>query len=181
MHYSEDELISEIKRRNQDAFEILIKEYTKPVYYLAYNILKAGCGKEDIEECVSDVLLEIWMRIHEFDCQRGVFKTWIFMLTKYKALKYRQKSTKQNAVNIDDYEIEEATAVEKTVIDREKQEKLIQTINQFNQTDRALFIRRYFYGEKINDLITAFGLSRSAIDNRLLRGRKVIKEVLYHE
>nr|WP_238442614.1 hypothetical protein [Desulforamulus reducens] len=42
-------------------------------------------------------------------------------------------------------------------------------------------MRRYFFGDKISDLANAFNLSRSAIDNRLLRGRKVIKEKnLFH-
>lgn len=181
MNFSEDELISEIKKRNQESFEVLIKEYTKLIYYLAYNILKNACKKEDIEECVSDVLLEIWLKIKDFDSQRDNFKTWIFMLTKYKALKYRNKNIKQKIVNIDDQIIKSSESIEKKIIDREKQAQLIKTIKAFNAVDKELFIRKYFYGEKTNTLMESLNLTRSAIDNRLLRGRKIIKEALSYE
>jgi len=181
MNYSESELISEIKKRNLNAYEFLIKEYTRPVYYLGYNILNIGNSKEDIEECVADVFLEVWLKINEFDSGRSNFRTWILILTKYKALTYKRKLNKNHLENIDDYQIEEHDVVEKQMIDRETQEKLLETINSFNRTDKELFIRRYFCNEKISDIMQSLGLSRSAVDNRLLRGRKRIKEVLSYE
>lgn len=181
MKYSETELISEIKKRNLNAYEFLIKEYTKPVYYLTYNILSIGNSKEDIEECVSDVLLEVWLKINEFNSERSNFKTWVLMLTKYKALAYKRKLKKNCAENIDDYQIEEPYTIEKQIIDRETQKKLLQTINSFNKMDKELFIRRYFCNEKISDIMQSLGLSRAAVDNRLLRGRTMIKEVLSHD
>ena len=181
MNFSENELISEIKKRNLNAYGFLIKEYTKPVYYLTYNILNIGNSKEDIEECVADVFLEVWQKINEFDSERSNFKTWILILTKYKALTYKRKLKKNQVENIDDYLLEEPDTVEKQIIDRETQKKLLETINSFNKTDKELFIRRYFYNEKINDIMQSLGLSRSAIDNRLLRGRRIIKEVLSYD
>ncbi len=178
MDYSENELISAIKKRNLNAYGFLIKEYAKPVYYLTYNILNIGNSKEDIEECVSDVLLEVWLKINEFNSERSNFKTWILTLTKYKALTYKRKLKKNYVENIDDYQVEEPDNVEKQIIDRETQKKLLEIINSFNKTDKELFIRRYFYNEKIGDIMQSLGLSRSAVDNRLLRGRKIIKEVL---
>lgn len=180
MNFSESELISEIKKRNLNAYGVLIKEYTKPVYYLTYNILNAD-SKEDIEECAADVFFEVWQKINEFDSERSNFKTWILILAKYKALTYRRKLKKSNVENIDDYQPEEPNNVEKQIIDRETQKKLLETINSFNETDKELFIRRYFCNEKISDIMQSLGLSRSAVDNRLLRGRKIIKEVLAYD
>jgi len=110
---------------------------------------------------------------------REAIKTWILILTKFKALTYKRKLLKKNqVVNIDDYQLEEPDSVEKQIIDRETQKKLLETINSFNKTDKELFIRRYFYNEKLSDIMQSLGLSRSALDNRLLRGRNKIKEVL---
>ncbi len=181
MEYSENELVLEIKKRNMAAYEHLIQHYTKSIYYLAYNILKVGGSKEDMEECVADVLFEVWDRIDEFDSGRGSFKTWVLILAKYRALHYKRKGCKVAELNIDDINAEEHIGVEKQVLDRHTQQKLIETINTFNKIDRELFIRRYFYNEKISDLMKTLELSRSAIDNRLLRGRKIIKEVLSYE
>ena len=86
-----------------------------------------------------------------------------------------------NVVDIDELEIKDDTDLETQVLLRQDQEKIMNIISSFQKTDRELFIRRFFLGEKINDLAVAFNLSRSAIDNRLLRGRKMIKEGINYE
>lgn len=181
MHYSEDELISELKKRNPIAFEVLMQEYTKPVYYLTYHILTIGNSKEDIEECVSDVFLEVWQKINRFDAERGSFKTWILILTKYRALAYKRRNEKHPTVSLEDCQLEDPADVERQVVKRETQERILQAIKAFNDVDRQLFIRRYFLGEEISNLMSSMKLSRSAIDNRLMRGRNRIKEALSDE
>jgi len=159
----------------------MIGKYTKIVYCLAYNILSKSHSKEDIEECVADVFLDAWIKIADFNEEKANFRTWLLILTKYRALTYKRKKRLSNVVNIEDFEPEDDVNLEKQVLLRQDQEEVIKIINSFPETDREIFIRRFFLGEKINDLAEVFNLSRTAIDNRLLRGRKAIKEVLHHE
>lgn len=178
MKYSEIELISEIRKRNPDAFEFLVDKYTKPVYYLAYNILRISCSKEDIEECVSDVFIDAWRKIEQFDINRGGLKTWVLILTKYKALEYKRRFEKSNVIELIDEQVKSPVDLEKQVIDRETQLAVLETIHTFSDLDKQLFIRRYFLGEDISALMSSMGLSRTAVDNRLTRGRKKIKEAI---
>lgn len=178
MRYSEIELVSEIGKRNTNAFEFLMQEYTKPVYYLAHNIMVMNCGKEDIEECVSDVFLEVWRKIGSFDEKRGSFKTWLLILAKHKALDYKRRAEKFKAEPLVDEQAESPIDIEKQSLDRETQQLIVETIHTFNEVDKQLFIRRYFLGEEIPALIKSMGLSRSAVDNRLTRGRNKIKEAI---
>jgi RNA polymerase sigma-70 factor (ECF subfamily) len=142
-----------------------------------------GCGgREDVEECAADSFYKAWTAIGSFNHERSGFKTWLLVLTKYTALEYRRKLLKIGTVNIDELQLMQTeTGVAEHVICRAEQEKLIGLINDFGGVDRELFIRRYFYGEKINDLAESLHLSRAAIDNRLLRGRKIIKEAFLYE
>ena len=181
MHYSESELISEIKKRNPDAFDYLIKEYSKPVYYLTYNILNIGNSKEDIEECVSDVFVEAWQKIDRYNEQKSTLRSWILMLTKYRALNYKRFLEKHPLVYLEDYaqSHHEPADTQSLLLDRETQLLLLQTLNTFGEFDRQLFIRRYFFNESIAELMHSLGLSRSAVDNRLLRSRNKIKEALF--
>lgn len=181
MELTDGQIAQKLKERDAAAYEYIIDKYSKQVYYLAYNILHIACTKEDIEECAADVFWEAWTHIHKFDPEKGSFKTWLFMLTKYKALQYKRKLSKPKTLDIDELSIPNASDIEKQLIARQKQEQLIDVIKSFNELDRELFIRRYFYNEKVNDLAEALNLSRPAIDNRLLRGRKIIKEVLSYE
>lgn len=44
-----------------------------------------------------------------------------------------------------------------------------------NKLDREIFIRRYFYYEKIEDIAKRKGLTRQAVDSRLFRMRAKLK------
>lgn len=181
MQYSQTELVQGIKDKDPVAYEYMISKYTKMIYCLAHNILSGSHSKEDIEECVADVFLDAWIKIAEFDEEKANFRTWLLMLTKYKALTYRRKKRLSNVVNIEDIEIKDDINLEKQVFLRQDQEQVMRTINSFPKTNREIFIRRFFLGEQISDLAQAYNLSRAAIDNRLLRGRKIIKEALQYE
>jgi RNA polymerase sigma-70 factor (ECF subfamily) len=180
LEYLQSELVKGIQKKDLFAYEYMINKYSKIIYCLACNILHQSLSKEDIEECVADVFLDAWLKIKEFNEEKGDFRKWLLILTKYKALTYRREKQKQttNVVSIDEFEIKDNYELEEEVILRHEQEKVIETINSFNKIDKEIFFRRYFFNERISDLAHFFKLSRSAIDNRLLRGRKIIKEVL---
>lgn len=181
MEYSQSALVEGIKNKDVLAYEYMISKYTKIIYCLAYNILSKSLNKEDIEECVSDVFLDAWIKIDEFNDKKGNFRTWLLILTKYKALTYKRKKTVKNVVNIEEFEIKDNYNLEEQFFLRQDQERVIGIINSFNKIDKEIFFRRYFFNEKISDLANAFNLSRSAVDNRLLRGRTIIKEALNYE
>lgn len=181
LEYSQSALVEGIRSKDILAYEYMISKYTKTIYCLAYNILHQSLAREDIEECVSDVFLDAWLKIDEFDREKGNFRTWLLILTKYKALTYKRRKKVRNIASIENFEIKDIYNLEKQFFLRQDQEKVIQIINSFNKIDKEIFFRRYFFGEKISDLANTFNLSRSAIDNRLLRGRKMIKEVLDYE
>ena len=108
--------------------------------------------------------MDVWLKIDEFNSTKGTFKTWVLILAKYKALTYKRKLKKNQVEQIDDYQLEEPVATESQVIDRETQQKLLATIESFNDIDRELFIRRYYFNEKIEDMMHIFRLSWLAVD-----------------
>lgn len=175
---SESELAAGIRNRDPDAFDRLVGMYTKPVYYLAHRILSPCCGKEDIEECVSDVFLEVWQKIRRFDADRSSLRSWVLMLCKYRALTYRRRLQGARNESIEELALPSGLDVEKQVLDRETQEALARAVDGLGETDRALFVRRYCFDESIPILMQDFALTRSAVDNRLLRSRKLIKEAM---
>ncbi|NLW91783.1 MAG: hypothetical protein GXY34_09315 [Syntrophomonadaceae bacterium] len=91
MEYSQVELVRGIKNRDTSAYEYMISKYGRITYCLAYQILSGTHSKEDIEECVADVFLDAWVKIGAYDEEKASFRTWLLILTKYKALTYRRK------------------------------------------------------------------------------------------
>ena len=73
---NEQELIARLQRRDEAAFEELIRLYEKKVYTLCARM----CGNaEDAEEAAQDTFLALWRGIGSFR-QESSLSTWIYRL-----------------------------------------------------------------------------------------------------
>lgn len=98
-------------------------------------------------------------------------------VTKYKAIDYKRKICGQvNSECIDDYSLTDHENTEKLIIEKENREELLALINSMDPVDREIFIRRYFLDEEISNIAAKLSIRRSAVDNRLSRGRKSLKK-----
>lgn len=180
MGINEDNFIEYIKSKKQKGLEYIVDRYSKLVYKVVYNVIGSGFHAHSIDECVNDVFLSIWNNIGCFDSGKGNFKTWIIAISKYRAIDYRRKLVKNNSVEFDETIMECADSskntLENTLLIKEKREELLKMINELGEIDRKIFIKRYFLDESIEDIADELKVKRSVIDNRLSRGRKVLKE-----
>ena len=89
MNVAEKFLIDGLRRKDAHALEKVIDKYGKQVHWLVKKIV-GNCN--DIEECVSDVFLYIWNNIDKYDSKKAGFRTWILIVSRYKALDFKRKS-----------------------------------------------------------------------------------------
>jgi RNA polymerase sigma-70 factor, ECF subfamily len=179
MEITEKNVINELKIRNPNAIEFIINNYTRSAYSLVHNILREIGTKEDMDECVGEVFIEIWNKYDSYSEKRGSLKTWILIISKYKALDYRRKLSK-NIIGVccDDIEIASPNFVEDEIINHYKKNEVIEAINSLKDIDRQIFLKKYFFYENSDTIAKAFNITREAVDNRLSRGRKKIKQIL---
>lgn len=183
----DDEIVQLIKNRNPLGLEKLISQYTAAVYSLIYRIISSHGNKEDIEECVSDVFTDVWNSIHEFNPERGGLKTWVLIKAKYKSLEYRRRLIKHSTRQYQPLENESldcinsvinGASIENEIIQRERLKQVVDIVNKFNELDKKIFNRRYFLYEDIESIANRYSLTRQAVDNRLLRCRKKLKNMI---
>lgn len=171
-----DNVISELKSRNEKALDYLYESHLGLAYKIALDNLKDIGSREDIEECVSDIFVGVWNNIDKYNGEVTTFKTWFCAVCRYKAIDYRRKLKSNTAnVELDENELIEPLSVEDRVLIEEDIDALKGIIDSMPEVDRQIFIKRYILNEKIDDISKALGISRGAIDNRLSRGRKSIK------
>ncbi|MCX7745878.1 MAG: sigma-70 family RNA polymerase sigma factor [Clostridia bacterium] len=178
MEITEENIVKQLKTKDPRALEYVMSNYGKKVYALVYNVLKGVGSNEDIEECVSETFVQVWNRADEYSEERGSFKTWILILAKFKALDFRRAKLKIKAFSTEDMEIPSKESVESKVLDIEERRQIIEAINHLNETDKQIFYKRYFFYESIESIAKQFKMTREAVDNRLWRGRKRLKEAL---
>ena len=174
----EKRMIKKIRKKDTKGLDYIINTYSKKVYFLVNKIIGLY-GKEEVEECVSDVFFAVWNDIEQYDEKRGEFSSFIFMKTKYKAMDYKRKlDKKQLVVEELQEDISNTMTTEEVVLNKESNSEIIKIINNFKEPDKTYFHLRYFMYYKIEDIAEKYKTTRSSVENRLYRCRLKIKEVL---
>jgi RNA polymerase sigma-70 factor (ECF subfamily) len=159
--------------------ERLMDLYMSSVYGVAKSILINAGSEQDIEECVQDVFIDAWKNIDKFDESRGSMKTWLLILCKYKSLNLKKALLKKNnTIDFEEIQISSKEVIEENLFFEERKYEIIEAIQSFNPTDKEVFLRRYFMTQSIEYICNSMELSRQAVDNRLWRGKKRLREIL---
>lgn len=180
MKIDKENFINYIKKRDEKGLQFAVDLYGSLVYKVVYSVLGNNLQVNSIDECVNDVFLALWNNIESYQEEKGNFKGWLIAISKYKAIDYKRKMANENHLEyIDDF-AEKACCddsdIENLIISKENKKELLKLINELNDTDRNIFIRTYFLGEKREDIAKDLRVNRSVIDNRLSRGRKLLRE-----
>lgn len=179
----EANLIRKIKRRDEEAFSCVIEAYSKLLWVIAGGVLSKNCGYlvQDVEECVSDVFIELWHHPEKFDARRGSLKTYLSVMARSKALNIHKKRNKENVVRLEEYR-EAETVPDSASTDggriKENYQALYEAVRQLPEPTREILIRRYFYEEKPRDIALKLSLPKKEVENRLYRGKKMLSDQL---
>lgn len=179
MRIDEKNFLNELKNKNPKAMEYIFDVYGTVVYRVIFRVLKSSEYSTYIDECVDDCFICVWNNIDTFHEEKGTFKNWILAIAKYKAINCKKKIMKSiNVESIENYTFKSKEQVEDKLVSKENVKDIVKIIEQMSKVDREIFIKRYLMQENIVDIAKALGVTRAVIDNRLTRGRKLLKEKL---
>ncbi len=201
--WSDEAIASGLCRRDPKILEQIIARYSRELFYFIRMILGQVGTIQDVEECVNDLFISIWQDHETFDTRRGSFRTWITMRAKYLALDRRRQLLRRQTTTVAlsafdlDADGTEMSAGGNDQVDRlrqpadwmsdsldtllerkEEQEQLRAALERLPALDRQLIYLRYFRLASTEEMAAQTGLSKHAIDTRLWRTRKLLKEVL---
>ena len=94
--YSEAELITLLKAKNQKAFSYLYDNYSKALFLVSYRILN---DTEEAEDSLQNSFVKIWNSFDLYDSSKGKLYTWMLNITRNlaidtarsKALRFKNK------------------------------------------------------------------------------------------
>lgn len=172
-------------RREETAIGELSAKYQPYCYKIAWNILN---NKEDSEECVNDTWLSVWSAIPP--SRPSMLVAFVGKITRGHAIDClrRKHAAKRMDMHIT-YIEQETEAIDKLIShsldDAMAEKELIRIINEFLRSlpeeDRDIFLRRYWYMDKEEDIARRHGKSRNGIKMNLYRTRKKLYRVLRAE
>ncbi|MGL4570434.1 MAG: sigma-70 family RNA polymerase sigma factor [Clostridium sp.] len=173
-HVCKGNYINALKEKDIDGLNFIIDLYSNLIFKVAFNVLNS---RELSEECINDVFLKVWNNIERFNKEDDKFKNWICTITKYTAIDMlRSEKKHSNNLNIEDDSISASREIERDIQNDNDLEIIKKEINSMDIKDREIFIRKFYYGEKIKDISKALDITENAVNLRILRGRKRLSE-----
>ncbi len=170
---SDLELVDRLKQRDESALVDLIDIYGDLIYRASNKILN---NKELSEECLNTVLMKIWDGIELYNNDIGLFKNWIFTLSKYTAIDMLRKEKKHSKSNIEiDENIKSEDTVEELVLLKCIINDMQSNIKNLNEIDKDILNQRYVKGRRIKDIAESLGITPKAISLRIMRIKNRIR------
>ena len=178
---NDSEIVNLYWKRSEQAVVETAKKYGKYCHTIAYNILE---NTEDSEECVNDTYLSAWRTIPPK--KPSVLRTFLGRLTRNISIdlfrkKHADKRDSGNAYSLLD-ELSECVSGTDNVFDDLDAKEISGMISSFlgsiKETDRIIFVLRYWYGYPVDDISKKTGLSTNNVSVRLSRTRKALADHL---
>ena len=206
--WSDEDLAQGLQSRDPEALETLISRYSREVFYFIRIVLDGVGVAQDAEECVYDLFMAVWQEIDTFDPQRGTLRTWLTMRAKYIALDRRRQLCRRQTHTLQSadenrqwsnetgggrkvfgrsvYDNESRVtlpphpeaSMESLLEQSERREELRNALATLPELDRYLIYQRYFKFASTEELSAKTGLTRHAVDTRLWRARKSLRDAL---
>ena len=169
--------------RSEQAIEETDKKYGGYCYSIAYNILS---NREDSEESVSDTYLAAWNTIPPR--RPNFLNAFLAKMTRHISIdRWRGRSAQKRGggeiiLALD--ELEECVDTHNVETELAKKE-LTRVLNMFlsslTETERNVFLCRYWYLDSISAICEQFGYSQSKVKVMLHRTRKALHNCLVSE
>ena len=180
----DNQIISLYWARNEQALAETAKKYGNYCFSIAYNILSS---REDADESVNATYMSAWKRIppHKPD----VLSAFLGKITRRISLnRWRNQTRKKRGggeVILALEELHECIPSGEDVSHRVEQQELTRAIAAFldtlSETEREVFVCRYWYLADIKKLSIAFGFTESKVKSMLHRTRIKLRTHLKEE
>lgn len=175
------DIIELLERRDEKALELLRFYYGD---YCRAILLRLLGSREETEEALSDVWLQIWNAIPP--ARPRHLKAYLAQTARNTAINRirRDQTAMRSGTTVLLDELADCLP-DKSWEDREQANAIRDALNGFlhelPREERVIFIRRYWFGETVPELARAFHYSESKVTSLLHRLRKRLKNHLEQE
>ncbi|MBO5078178.1 MAG: sigma-70 family RNA polymerase sigma factor [Oscillospiraceae bacterium] len=178
----DQKIVKLLWQRAESAIEALAQKFGKRLMSIAMNILGV---RQDAEESVNDTYLAVWNTVppKKPDPLAG----FVYATGRNISLDRLKYNTAEKRDNRYDLSIDElancipAPALEETVEARELGLAINRFLGTLRADDRALFLRRYWFGDPVRQIARDLGMRENTASVRLGRLRMQLRRHLVEE
>ena len=168
-----------LQNRDQQGLVQLQEENEPYCYSIIYQLLR---DHEQTEEALNDVWMQICNCVHQVQPEN--LRAYLAKTARNTAIHYvkHNQAQKRSGMTVLLDELEECIPDPQWECDREGLRELLrQFVNALKPEEQQIFLRRYWYGDTIEELAKATHSTENRITGILFRTRKKLKKQLKQE
>lgn len=170
------DIIELLNLRDEQGLVLLQEKYAPYCYSIIYQLLR---NHEQTEEALSDMWLQVWNTIPQ--ARPAKLRAYLAKTARNTAIHYVKYNSaqKRSGMTVLLDELEECIPDPQWECDRDGLKELLRKfVNALKPEEQRIFLRRYWYGDTIEELATSMGSTENRIAGILFRIRKRLRQYL---
>ena len=174
-------LISECIAGNEDAIEVLVRQYETGVFRLALSIVG---NPAEANEITQETFIAALRSLPSYQ-EKKSFKAWLYTIALNHSRSHlrRQKALERLRTTLTTFfqvETQKQITPEEAVIQNEKEAQIWSTLKQLDERHRLVVILRYFHELSIAEISEILSVNEGTIHSRLHSAREKLRSALEH-
>lgn len=171
----EIQLIIRAKSGDEEAFKGLVETHQSKVYHLLLGLLR---NEYAAEEVAVETFIKAWRSIASFRLE-ATFWTWLYRIAYRSAIDYkRRQEPEKNLCLLEDNLVSDTAGPLDLVIEKDRNEDLVQILQELSFSQRAAIFLYYFQGLSYQEITQVTRRPIGTIRADLHRGKKRLKKLL---
>ena len=180
---SDKKIISAIAARDERMLAFVVQKYSKLLWKIAASILNNAASAQDVEECVADVFIYLWQYPEKYDPDKAKLSSWLSVIARSKAVDSYRRITRKREISMEEIMVHSLGYAENNVAEEEMEErhsrdKLRSCIDELDEREKDLVMRRYYYEQKPAEIAVALDMPKKQVENRLYYVRQKLRRMM---
>lgn len=128
---------------------------------------------------MSEVFTRLWKYSEQFDEEKGTLRNYVITMARNEAFrKVKSIKHKKHEEWLEQYDLGIEVDMIHEIARKMNKSIIHETIERLKEPDHQIFIRKYFWGERVKMIATGLGLEEKFVENRLYLVKKKMREQL---
>ena len=167
----ESKILKKLKAGDEAALGWFIERYTGYVSSIVHSLIGQAMSQADIEEVTADVFLSLWEGREKV--RPGKLRPWLSAVARHRALN-RLRQRHMELPFEEDILVINSPDPESECSEKELAQIVRRAVDSLPYPEREIFLRHYYYGQKVKDIARQLGINESTVKTKLRRGREAL-------
>lgn len=195
---SDEKIIQAIKDGDEQVISMVMRKYSKLLWKVTSVILVNASSVQEVEECVADVFIYLWMYPEKYESEKGKLSSWLCMVARSKAIDRYRNIIRKQEVSIEEQYNElskKGSILEENykydivfqtygkiieplakLMEKEEKELLLSCIGTLEDVEKEILVRRYYYEQKPKEIAIALDMPKKQVENCLYQTKQKLKK-----